>query len=75
MDHVEGTNAAYIFQLLRKGQCLNPYNITYSEFKSILVEGYDDSNKFNNVEDATCRNIIEFNIRKAIREDKLDFRV
>lgn len=36
-------NLSYIFDLVRSCKCLNPHNMSYEEFKEILVCGVEGS--------------------------------
>ena len=61
-----GFDLSFIFNLLRGCKCLNPHNISFEEFKVLIVSGEAA------LADKTSRNRIEQKLRELIRDGQLD---
>ena len=73
LEHSNYLSAAFIYQLLKDSALINPHNATYSEFKKILLEGYDRETGQSTIVVQT-KNPLDQGIRTAIHQG-LDLRV
>ncbi|KAM3142068.1 hypothetical protein pb186bvf_005722 [Paramecium bursaria] len=62
-----GLNISFVYNLLRQTQCLNPHNISFEEFKHILLYSVEYKPSIKQ------QNQIEQKLQLLVREGKIDF--